>query len=140
MTSAIDTNVIAALWDANESLSSAAGAVLSAASGRGRLVMAAPAFAELMAMPRRSDAFLEGFLRDTGISVDWELDESIWRMAGRAFQEYAGRRRGRREAGPRRILADFLIGAHAQEREYRLLTLDKGLYRAAFPQLEILAI
>jgi predicted nucleic acid-binding protein len=90
-----------------------------------------------MAMPRRNEAFLDGFLRDTGISVDWDLDESIWRAAGQAFQGYANRRRGHRDAGPRRILADFLIGAHALQREFRFLTLDAGLYRAAFPRLEI---
>jgi predicted nucleic acid-binding protein len=137
MTTAIDTNVIAALWDADPSLSSAANSVLDSASGRGRLVISAPVFAELMAVPRRGEAFLDGFLRDTGISVDWELDEVIWRAAGQAFQAYSGRRRRHRDGGPRRILADFLIGAHALEREFRFLTLDTGLYRAAFPRLEI---
>jgi hypothetical protein len=35
--------------------------------------------------------------------------------------------------GPRRILADFLIGAHASHRGYRLLTLDDHLYPSHCP-------
>jgi len=140
MTTAIDTNVIVALWDPNELLSSVANSALYAALGRGRLVISAPVFAELMAVPRRSEAFLDGFLHDTSISVDWNLDESIWRTAGRAFQAYGVRRRRNRDAGPRRILADFVIGAHALKRDCRFLTLDEGLYRAAFPQLDIQSI
>ena len=50
-------------------------------------------------------------------------------------QGYAERRRKRRDAGSRRILADFLVGAHAQIRGYRLLTLDERLYKVAFPTL-----
>jgi len=41
------------------------------------------------------------------------------------------------DSGGRRILADFLIGAHAQTENYRLLTLDERLYKAAFPTLTI---
>lgn len=137
MTTAIDTNVIVALWDRNDLLNSVANSALNAAAGRGRMIISAPVFAELMAVPKQSEALLDGFLQDTGISVDWDLDEAIWRTAGRAFQAYAKRRRRQRDAGPRRILADFLIGAHALKRGCRFLTLDEGLYRAAFPRLEI---
>jgi len=35
------------------------------------------------------------------------------------------------------VLADFLIGAHAQMRGYRLLSLDERVYRAAFPELKV---
>jgi predicted nucleic acid-binding protein len=34
-------------------------------------------------------------------------------------------------------MADFMIGAHAETRGYRLLTLDERVYRAAFPKLVI---
>lgn len=72
--------------------------------------------------------------------MDWNLNESVWRAAGRAFEQYVARRRNRRDAGPRRILADFLIGAHASHNGFRLLTLDDRLYRAAFPRLVILRL
>ncbi len=137
MTTAIDTNVIVALWDQDPRLSSSAQSALDAALGRGTLVTTATVFAELMAAPGRSESFLDSFFRETGISIDWALDESVWRTAGRAFQGYAARRRKQRDAGPRRILADFLIGAHALEGGHSLLTLDAHLYRTAFPHLAV---
>lgn len=137
MTTAIDTNVIIALWDRDASFSSAAQTALEAAFNRGGLVIAAPVFAELLAAPGRTEAFVDAFLEDTGISVDWNLDEMVWRAAGRAFQRYAERRRKQRDSGIRRILADFLIGAYAETRGYRLLTLDERIYRPAFRKLVI---
>jgi len=137
MTTAIDTNVVIALWDKDVSLSLPAESALEAAFNRGNLVVAAPVFSELMAAPGRTEAFVNSFLEHTGIAVDWDLDEAVWRSAGRAFQSYAERRRKQRDSSARRILADFLIGAHAYIRGYRLLTLDERLYRAAFPRLTI---
>jgi len=137
MTTAIDTNVVIALWDKNAALSSAAQTALEAAFNRGNLVVAAPVYAELLAAPGRTETFVNSFLEDTAIAIDWELGEPVWRSAGRAFQSYAQRRRKQRDSGARRILADFLIGAHAQTRGYRLLTLDERLYRASFPTLTI---
>lgn len=135
MKTAIDTNVLVALWNEDDTLNTRARIALDESHARGRLVVSAPVFAELLALPVRDEAFLDEFFRETGISIDWELSESVWRIAGRAFQGYAARRRKHRDAGPRRILADFLIGAHAAHNGYRLLTLDDGLYRAAFPRL-----
>ena len=137
MTTAIDTNVITALWDSDPTLSAAAQSALEEAFHRGNLVIAGPVFAELMAAPARSEAFVTSFLEDTGIGVDGSMDAAIWKAAGRSFQLYAERRHKQRDTGVRRILADFLIGAHADVRGYRLLTLDGRLYRAAFPSLTI---
>ena len=82
MTTAIDTNVIVALWDRDPGLSSAAQSALDAALGRGTLVTTATVFAELMAAPGRSESFLDSFFRETGINIDWALEESVWRTAG----------------------------------------------------------
>lgn len=137
MTTAIDTNILVALWNEDDSLNTLAQLALDTALGRGSLVIAAPVFAELLTAPSRDEAFLDSFCREAGISVDWNLDEAIWRTAGRAFQLYVARRRKQRGAGQRRILADFLIGAHAVQNGFRLLTMDHRLYRAAFPRLII---
>ena len=137
MTTAVDTNVIVALWDKDDAVNSAAQSALDAALRRGHLVIPAPVFAELMACPGRSEVFLDAFLKDTGISVDWIMDEAGWRTAGLAFQTYAGRRRKQRDYGPRRILADFLIGAYALVKRCHLLTLDDRLYRVSFPGVTI---
>ena len=78
---------------------------------RGTLVVAAPVFAELIAAPSRTETFVKSFLEETGVTIDWDLGEPVWRSAGRAFQSYAERRRKQRDSGARRFLADFLIGA-----------------------------
>lgn len=140
MTTAIDTNVLIALWNEDDALNNAARSALDAALGHGSLVIAAPVFVELLASPSRTEAFLDSFCNETGITVHWHLGEPIWRAAGRAFQLYADRRRKQRESGPRRILADFLIGAHALKNGFSLLTFDDHLYRAAFPRLAIINI
>ena len=137
MTTAVDTNVVVALWDKDPGLSLAAQNALETAFHRGNLVAAAPVFAELIAAPGRTESFVEAFFEETGIAIDWELGEQIWRSAARAFQAYAQRRRRQRDPGTRRILADFLIGAHALSNGCRLLTLDDRLYRASFPSLVI---
>ena len=137
MTTAVDSNVVIALWDKDSALSLAAQNALEAAFHRGNLVAAVAVFAELIAAPGRTETFVGSFFEDTGIAIDWELGEQVWRAAGRAFQAYAERRRKQRDVGTRRILADFLIGAHAVSNDCRLLTLDDRLYRAAFPTLAI---
>jgi predicted nucleic acid-binding protein len=137
MTTVVDTNIIAALWDRDDALNAVAQAALDASQLRGSLIAPAPVYAELMAFAGRTESFLDSFFRETSIAVDWDLDERVWRLAGQAFQGYAARRRRHRESAPRRILADFLIGAYAAARNHSLLTLDEGLYRAAFPTLKI---
>jgi predicted nucleic acid-binding protein len=140
MTTAIDTNVIVALWYKDDALNSLARSAMDSALARDSLVISAPVFTELLAFPARTEPFIEYFLEQTGIAVEWDLDESVWRTAGRAFQRYAARRRRHGDPGPRRILADFLIGAHALQRGYRLLTLDDRFYRSAFRHLTLVAV
>src|ERR1700690_4429610 len=116
MTTAIDSNVIVALWADDPGLSLASETALNAAFRRGGLVVAAPVFSELIAAPGRTEALVSALLEENGIVIDWNLNEPIWRSAGRAFQAYAERRRQQRDHGTRGILADFLIGAHADIR------------------------
>jgi predicted nucleic-acid-binding protein len=102
MITAVDTNVLVALWDRDDALNSTAQATLDAAFARGKLVISGAVFAELLALPRRTEEFIEEFLRETGIGVDWITDDAMWRVAGRAFQAHANRRRKQRSGEPRR--------------------------------------
>jgi predicted nucleic acid-binding protein len=61
MTTAIDTNVIVALWDADDTLHRAARAVLDKAFNEGRLVISGAVYAELAAAPGRTERFVDGF-------------------------------------------------------------------------------
>ena len=137
MTSSIDTNLIVALWWQGDAFNHVASQILSKARKAGPLVLSAPVYAELMGDPARSEKELDEFLLETEIQIDWALEEEIWRAAGRAYKGYVQRRRASVGAIPRRMLTDFLIGAHALVRGYALLTLDKRLYAASFPKLRI---
>lgn len=139
MTTSIDSNIIVALWWQADPMNSIATRMLNQAHQVGRLVVSAPVYAELMGDPKRTEAELNEFFLDTGISVDWALEESVWREAGRANRGYIQRRRLSSGQIPRRILSDFLIGAHAVVRGYSLLTFDQRLYAAAFPALAIIS-
>jgi len=140
MTTAIDTNVIAAPWQSDPTLSLPAQHSLDAALQIGGLVVCAPVYSELLAFRGRDEVSLDEFFADTGVLIDWNLSESMWRVAGLANQRYAERRRKHGESGPRRILADFLIGAHALDRDYQLLTADDRFYRIAFPRLRVVRV
>jgi len=88
MITAIDTNVFIALWDKDPVLSGTAQTALDSAFSRGTLVVAAPVVAELIAVSGRSETFVSSFLEETGVAIDWDLGELVWRSAGRAFQSY----------------------------------------------------
>lgn len=140
MISAVDTNVIVALWDADKRDHLTALSLLDDAASRGGIVICGPVFGELLAGPGRTEEFVNQFLEESEIVVDWSSTEAVWRTAGSAFQTYAARRRRGKSGDPRRILTDFYIGAHAFENGYSLLTLDDGIYRAAFPKLRIFSV
>lgn len=136
MTIALDTNVLSALWNDNDALNRVAAKALEDKKQE-QMAICGVVYAELIGAPGRTEAFVDRFCEEAGIAVEWELKERVWRRAGVAFQEYAARRRKQNGAAPRRLLADFLIGAHALENGYKLLTLDEGLYKAAFPRLKL---
>ena len=140
MTTSIDSNVIAALWNNGDPLNEIAIGILGEARMQGKLVVSAPVYSEVMGGPLRDEASLNMFFADTGIEIDWLLEEEIWREAGRAYRGYTWRRKSSGGDTPRRILADFLIGAHALVRGYSLLTIDYRHFAAAFPTLKVIRV
>jgi predicted nucleic acid-binding protein len=140
VTTVVDSNVLIAIWDVDPRMNEPARMSLEAALEEGHLVCPAPVYSELMASPGRDEEFLDTFFQDSGISLEWHLSEAVWRAAGIAYQGYAKRRRRNLGGEPRRILADFLIGAYASHLKARLLTLDQKAYRAAFPKLTLLPV
>jgi predicted nucleic acid-binding protein len=133
---ALDTNILSALWS-SEPLASQVSAQLADAHARGGVVICAPVYVELLAHPSASQQFVDEFLADTGVSVEFELEESVWRLAGQSFAAYAQRRRRSAGGSPKRLQVDFLIAAHAHLRADRLMTSDAARYRRDFPQLRI---
>ena len=140
MRTALDTNVISALWS-REPAASQVSELLGRAQRDGGLVVCAPVYIELLAHPRATPAFVNGFLAATNIRVDFELDEALWREAGRGFVAYIKRRRASKipeSDAPRRLLVDFVVGAHATQRAERLFTLDPARYSGDFPRLRLM--
>ena len=135
---ALDTNVVLALMrdDADDAVTISA--TLDTVSSQGALMICPPVYAELLAAPGRDRAFIDRFLEDTAIYVDWLLSRQVWESAAMAYRAYGERRRAQAgDVGPRRILTDFVIGAHALHHAASLLTFDQGIYRAAFPALQV---
>jgi predicted nucleic acid-binding protein len=136
MRTAIDTNVLSALWSKEPAAPDIA-RNLAHAKSEGGLVVSAPVYAELLAYPKATEAFVNGFLSDTGIDVDFGLEQSVWIEAGRRFARYAQRRRRATRQSPKRLLADFVIGSHALARADRFMTLDPHRYKRDFPDLRL---
>lgn len=136
MRTAIDTNVISALWS-GEPLAAKLAAGLSDAQALGGLVICGAVYAELLAHPSATQSFVDGFLRDTKVMIDFESDEAQWRTAAISFSAYARRRRRSGGSAPKRLLVDFLVGAHALLKADRLMTLDSERYEREFPKLRL---
>ena len=136
---AVDTNVFVGLLAGTEDEAEVAQRVLEKAATEGPLILCPVVYAELMAMPGMSEEELDAFVQANGLTVEWVLGPEVWRAAGRAYAAYATRRRKQKgDKGPRRILADFVIGAHATLTTGKLLTLDPKLYQASFAGLEVI--
>lgn len=140
MITAIDTNVLVALWAGDDQFSQALQKTLDDALQKGGLTISGTVFAELLASARVTENFVSEFCSDAGISIDWSTNENIWKTAGLAYRRYAKTRRRQGAGEARRILTDFIIGAHALVQDHALLTLDKGIYKNAFPELTLIKI
>jgi predicted nucleic acid-binding protein len=134
MRTAIDTNVLSALWS-KEDMASQLEKRLGEARNEGGLVIGPPVYAELLAHPRATESFVNNFLADTDIAIDFDFERPVWIDAGRRFAQYAVRRQRAGGEDPRRLLTDFLIGAHALAQADRLMTLDPKRYQRDFPEL-----
>lgn len=138
MRTAVDTNVFSALLSGDPDSAPEARIALGEAAGKGMLLAAPAVYAELVA--GRDSEVVDNLFSDKGIVVHWNLGADVWRTAGVRYGAYArDRRRQRGDAGPRRILADFLIGAHALHLSHALLTSDTRIYGTYFADLEIIS-
>jgi predicted nucleic acid-binding protein len=131
MISALDSSVILDVLTADPQFADASEGLLRRAVTEGKLVVGECVLAEIT--PAFKDAEeLKEFMADWGIEYIPSCQESAI-LAGRNFSRYLSR--GGRSG---RIVADFLIGAHAVLHADRLLARDRGYLRDYFSELKVL--
>jgi predicted nucleic acid-binding protein len=128
MITALDTNILLDILRPNEQFYDLSAKALEEATAEGSLVVCDLVYAELCAhFPGRRQC--DKFLEENGIRAE-ALGRDASFLASRIWRKY------RLQGGKRhRILADFLIGAHANMQASGLLTRDTGFYREMFPSL-----
>lgn len=130
MITAVDTHVLADVFSADPSFGAASADALRRHRALGQLVACEVVFAECAAGFHGADRAARAL---TELRVDFSpLDPSTAVAAGIRWGAY-----GRSSSPRRRIVADFLIGEHAQQHADGLLTRDRGFYRDCFDDLEI---
>ena len=130
ITTAADTNVLLDIVSTNETTSRASRELLRIAYDRGPVIICDIVYAESVPAFASRDA-LDAVLRSIGVTVS-PINTDIAFAAGLRWGHY------RRAGGPRtRLIADFVIGAHAVAIADTFLTRERGFYATYFPELQI---
>lgn len=132
MITAVDTSVLLDVLTGDMVHGPRSAAALRRAVAEGAVVASTVVWAEVIGAYQQPAA-VTARLDRLGLELIAD-DRDVAMAAARAYRAY-------RAAGGtrRRILPDFLIGAHALVHAERLLTRDRGFYRSHFARLSILA-
>ena len=131
MISAVDSSVLLDVLCDDPRYGDKSSDLLRRAMSEGGLIVCECVVAEIR--PALEEPDLRQFMRDWNIAfVPSTIDSAL--LAGARFAAYLKRR-----GDSRRVLPDFLIGAHAELLADRLLARDRGYLRDYFKGLEVVS-
>lgn len=127
MRTALDSSVILDVLTNDKKWADASQKSLTEAISLGSLVIGECVLAEIT--PALDSSDISTFLEEWGIQF-LPTSQAAAVLAGEMYRTYL-----KRKGNPKRMLPDFLIGAHAQHHSDRLLARDRGYYRDYFSGL-----
>jgi hypothetical protein len=130
MRTALDSSVILDVLTNDKKWADASQKSLSEALSLGSLVIGECVLAEIT--PALDSCVISTFLGEWGIQF-LPTSQAAALLAGEVYRTYL-----QRKGNAKRVLPDFLIGAHAQHHSDRLLARDRGYYRDYFSRLVLI--